>query len=301
MTRLFVQVALATALSASAATSHAGTVEASLAYNTLGRTNTSWLVSGSHSVSDPNSVSIQQEDMVPVTPMPGYASGYSYFMGGGGMAAANGSLSSSVRLYAGGRFQNDLRWAQSVTNTSGNTQQYSMDFEIGSIMATLGGWSGDHSLREFLAGFQIQILVNGVAVWNTATTVGLVHDLMTFSQTGADIGSAYLQDRPSQDGEVYYSHGGYKGATKLGQFADGSTFTVEYLMSTFVDWNDPEGCVFECGGISLDINDPFAIGGGFLIQGDDATGTVPEPGPLALLGVALAAAAWRRRSASRAA
>jgi len=302
MTRLFVQVALATALSATAAASHAGSVGASLSYNPLGRANTpSVLVPGSYSVSDPSAVSVTETDLVPVSPMPDYAYWISSYMGGGGMAVANGSLMSSLRLKAGGRFQNDLRWAQSVTNTSGSTQQYGMDFAIGSIMASMGGWSADHSQREYLAGFQIQILVDGAAVWNTATTVGLVHDLMTFNQTGADIGPGSLQDRTHPDGEVFYSHGGYKGVANLGQFANGSTFTVEYLMSTFTDWNDPAGCAYECGTVSFDINDPFTIGGGFNIHSKDATNTVAEPGPLALLGVALVAAALRRRSASRAA
>ena len=303
MTRLFVQVALATALSATAAASHAGSVGASLSYDPLGRANTSWnsssLVPGSYSVSDPSAVSVNVTDLVPVSPLPSHF--FSTFMEGGGMATANGSLMSSLRLKAGGRFQNDLRWAQSVTNTSGSTQQYGMDFAIGSIMASMGGWSADHAQREYLAGFQIQILVDGAAVWNTATTVGLVHDLMTFNQTGADIGPGYLEDRTHPDGEVFYSHGGYKGVANLGQFANGSTFTVEYLMSTFTDWNDPAGCAYECSTVGLDINDPFTIGGGFNIHSKDATNTVAEPGPLALLGVALVAAALRRRSASRAA
>lgn len=285
-----VLVSLAVALPMAQAS--AGTVSASIQYDTLGLDHTSWLTPASVSASDAAAVYLSADDLPPIDLGIGYNLHHTTYMRSQASSTMDGSLSSYVGLRAGGSLTAQSAWSDSFTNTTGGAQAYQMNFSIGGFGASLGGWTNDQSTRDYRASYEASILVNGVSVWSSSQMVTLTNGVATVSKSGVDIGNGTLEPAFGDNDYWRYSVGGYSGVANLGSFGAGRSFNVQYLLTSRVYWNDPNGCSYECGSVSAGVGDPFVVNGSAV-----TVAAVPEPETWALLlsGLGLMGGVARRR------
>lgn len=274
----------------------AATVTSSIHYDTLGLDNTSWLAPASVSVSDPVSAIVSMSDLPPIPFYGGYNLYHDTYLGGGALSHVNGTLASSVDMRAGGRLVAQTEWSDSFTNTSGAAQSYAMSFSIGGFNAYLGGWTSNHATRDYRGAYEASILVNDVAVWSSGQVFSLQNSTGSLSKSGVDIGTGTITPAVEESDYWQYQLGGYSGTAALGSFAAGQSFNVKYVLRSIGYWSDPDGCSYECGGVSAGIGDPFTVGGSGV-----SVAAVPEPETYALMlaGLGLMGGVARRRKAAR--
>jgi len=290
MKNKFSRSLLALSLASAGWSAQAATVEASIAYDTMDRHNTSWLVPAQHGQTSNSVAQVSVNDFAPI----GNAGHWTY-MQGVSRINSDGSLGTDMSLSAGGQLKTQLRWSQSFSNDSGEAQNYAMQFNIAPVHLSMGGWSANHEQRDFRAGFDVQILLNGSLVWNTGLSLGLIGNEEVLTRTGAFLGEGTLQSRADIHDEMFFNLGAYLGQVDLGQFGAGNSFTIEYVLNAALDWSDPYGCAYECGGIVLNLGDPFNFNAGIQVQGQPAGQAVPEPGTLVLLASGLLGLGLSRR------
>lgn len=280
---------LAAALSLSPAV--AGTMTASIAYDTAGLSDSSWLVPASASISDPVSANASVDDLPPI-PYYGYNLYHSTYMWGNAASNISGALSTAADLRAGGILQSTASWSESFTNTTGGASAYQIHFSIGAFNASLGGWSSNYATRDYRGSFAADILVNGVSVWSSGQVFSLQAGSAGLQKTGTDIGTGTVTPASNSEGYWQYEIGTYNGTASLGTFAAGQTFNVQYVLKSTAYWHDPDGCAYECGSVFTSIGDPFNNGG----TGISVT-AVPEPETYAMLmaGLGVLGATVRRR------
>lgn len=254
----------------------AADLQATLRYRTLGLEHTSWLVDADAQRQSGELAEVSVSDF-PAIPYAGTFLYHGTYMGGGGSVAENGSLSGNLSLNAGGELTQTLVWRQTFSNLSDSAQAYALRFAIGPFSSSMGGWSADHSLRDYQAGFRLDILVNGNPVLQGSQTLRLAQGLATLTAQGASFGTGTLAQAQEENGYADYTLDTFEGQVGLGSFASGASFDVEYRIQLMARWDDPAGCAYECGSVSLTLQDPFGVGGGLQVS------AVPEPASSLLL------------------
>ncbi|QDQ29316.1 PEP-CTERM sorting domain-containing protein [Chitinimonas arctica] len=209
---------------------------------------------------------------------------------------ASGQMEVAIdRLRAGGRVDSVASWHDTINNQSGNSQNYRMNLDLSSLNASMGGFISNTSQRDFRAGFVANVLVNGISVWQTAQTFKLTGNQASVVKNGVDIGDATVTQGGSDNADFSFALSNYQGSANLGSFASGQSADVTYQLSTFAYWDDPAGCSYECGQVSIRAVDPLGAGGSRIVSAP-----VPEPESYALLlgglGVVAGVVARRRRA-----
>lgn len=177
-------------------------------------------------------------------------------------------------------------FTDTFTNTSGQTQSYSFDFHLTNVSLYSRSYFGVPVESKVTA----DILINGVSVWNTSQSWLEDQNGSHFFSDGADISSGLTIN---QWGWRTYD---YSSSVNLGSFASGSSFTVQYVLSSYATASDPHNCGYECQEARATIDDPFAVNAASAIH---VTSSVPEPETYALFAAGLAMVFGARRRATR--
>lgn len=196
--------------------------------------------------------------------------------------SASGYMNSSVNLNVGGTGLASSVWHTSFVNGL-VPMSYSMNIDITGGYVSMGGWTSNVATRNMQGGFIADISVNGQSVWAASQTLTLNGTGATLTQTGTPVAYEDIWYQPAADYEkqqASYTITGFAGAVNLGSFAAGQAVDVTYTLSSFARWEDPDGCAYECGGVSASIADPLQISGA---GGARITAAVPEPESYALM------------------
>lgn len=178
-------------------------------------------------------------------------------------------------------------FTDTFTNTSGQSQNYSFDFHLTNVSLYSRSYFGVPVESKVTA----DILINGVSVWNTRLSWLEDQSGSHFESSGADISSGAIAN---PFGWLSYD---YTGSVNIGSFANGSSFTVEYVLSSYATVSsDPNNCGYECQEARANIDDPFAVNAASAIR---VTSSVPEPETYALFAAGLAMVIGARRRAMR--
>ncbi|HEU4775207.1 MAG TPA: PEP-CTERM sorting domain-containing protein [Telluria sp.] len=264
----------------------AADVAGQISYRNLGLANSENMADASAQASDSHIVGLDSTAFPSRAPYPGYR----HYVNLTAAANDSGALQSVANLRAGGLGVATSEWHDTIVNRNGHSQNYAFHFALSQGQLELGGWSADHSTRDYRAAFSAEVLVNGVSVWRTER--GLSQDASGFhrSASGADIGAGSYANTGSIG---TYTLDSYNGTLNLGQLNAGQALDVRYVLTSRSYWNDPDGCAFECGGVSASVADPLGV------DGNRITAAVPEPESCAMLlgGLALLGFAARRKRA----
>ena len=267
----------------------AATVSASLAYDTLGLSNTGGRVPASVSAPNNSMVHRTQWDFGAWDP----------YRAGGAYSSVSGKIQVDTSLTGGGRIDAVSTWSDTFTNLGSSAQRYGFNFEIEAVELEVGGWTGNLATRDFRSGFSASVLVNGTSVWNTSQVFLQDANGVRLEKTGFDIGDGVVTSRNRFSPRYMYSLAPFSGTANLGSFAAGETFSVTYMFSSFSYWDDPDGCNYECGVVSARASDPFGVNGGerLSVQPEKPVGTVSEPEiyPMLLVALGVMANVMRRR------
>lgn len=185
-----------------------------------------------------------------------------------------------------------------VQNDESFAQTFSYDFEI--LRGGLQAYGDDFASHSDIAtaGYNIDILLNGLSIWNSnaslTTTQGFNSNLQ---------GSGQMLGSYSSNSD-FYSWDTYNDTLNLGDVAANSSFNLAYRVTSFVSGNFTDGCVDELCGLNesyAQFGDPFSFNGtpifaNNLINSVAAPTTqVVETESLALASLGLLGLAFRRR------
>ena len=219
-------------------------------------------------------------------------------------------------------------YSDTITNNSGTDQAYNFDFTVIPGELALSG-SLPNSGESLFAEYQIDILVDGVSIWDSAASLSKTSgSSAVFSNYGSQSLGGILS---TTDAYTRYSWDEYIDSVALATLAVGESIDFEYRLMSHATGNSDcysgdyeenfDGVLFEldviqedgigfrggesmgtCGAIARS-GDPFHFGGSnpnFSSISSQAVNTanVPEPGILALFGLGFAGlfAAKRRKS-----
>lgn len=178
-------------------------------------------------------------------------------------------------------------WEQTVTNISGESASYQLDFSTGS-----GGISfSDHTNEDDgsifstgSSGYSIEVLLNGSSIWQSSAEISetqgalvgsgtdLTRSVYSFSESGVDLNGAL--DLPAWKFGDDVALSSYKFDPtnfnlSLGDLLDGESLTVTYMLSSFTD--------------SVNLGGTRIGGGPFASDSFAAISEVPLPASLPLL------------------
>lgn len=267
-------------------------VDAAVSYNTLGLAHTDYLADGRLERARPGSVSVNQSDLPPQPGGPAAAT----VLRLSASADESGQMDTSSRLSAGGYATSSATWIQRVQNDAGTAQDYSLALSLSNMELALGGWSGDYTTRDFRAGFDVDVTVNGVSVWHAGRSLLQSATGVHTATRGASLGGESLQLASNARGVSYFRVNDFDTQVNLGTLASGAGFYVAYTLRNFSYWDDPAGCIYECGWVSASISDPLSLAAGPV----SVVTSVPEPESYAMLLAGLGLLGMTRWRRSRA-
>jgi hypothetical protein len=144
------------------------------------------------------------------------------------------------------------KWEQTVTNNSGATSSYRMDFSPGKGSISLGSHTdpGTGKIGSGTSGYSVEVLLNGSSIWTSSAQIseiagsligaspGSTRSVYAFSKSGVDLaGTLNLTDwtfgDQFVDGSYKFTKNDYK--LDLGKLLDGETLTVTYLLHSFTN------------------------------------------------------------------
>lgn len=184
-------------------------------------------------------------------------------------------------------FVHELRakasFGESVTNTTGATQDYFFDFNVFGPRLEIADFAFG---ADATVQYSIEVLLNGLPIWDSAATLVGSGNGFTLTQSGTDLGATFFCvgaacNETSPGSRFGFSFGDFSGQLALGPVADGSSFTLETIMNASVT-----ALPFELGGLAL-IGDPNSIGSTPGVSGSVSTGVIPVPAAVWLFGSGL--------------
>ncbi len=204
-----------------------------------------------------------------------------------GSISTNASNNGSGQ-YGWGYLTSTAKFTETITNTTGQTQSYTFDFHVTGANLYIRAFD---NLSLGYASLSANILVNGANVWNTGAFMSTDQGGTLLTTSGA--GASAPQHTFSET--MTYSYD-YLGSLSLGSLAAGSSFTINYELSSTAAFNDRNNCGWECYEARASINDPFASSATV-----HQVSTVPEPESYALFLVGLGVVLGMRRRRAHAA
>lgn len=186
-----------------------------------------------------------------------------------------------------------------ITNDSSAGQHIDFSFLI--LSGALGlGYSSNYNDGNTLiqSGYSADIRVNGVSLWNSAANLTAVNDWWN----GQDLSTSGTALGALTKNGVSYEWGSYAGSLDLGYLAAGSSLTLEYQLSTYVNQYLADAGYAHTPEARFD--DPFSFSSTPIFDQSNFVATdngtppteTPEPAGTLLFGAGLAALAFRRKS-----
>lgn len=201
-------------------------VDVAVSYDSLGLGSARYLVSDSQQRTDAEAVALNQNDLAP--PPDGQRIGG--FLRAAASASRYGELDTNSWLATGGYASSTASWSESVHNTGVTARSYSLALSLSSMELGLGGWSADYSTRDFRAGFEVDVSVNGASVWHAGRSLSQSAAGVRAASHGQQLGAESLQIASSAGGYSSYGIGNYSTEVDLGTFAGGAGFNVVYTL-----------------------------------------------------------------------
>ncbi len=209
-------------------------------------------------------------------------------------------------------------WQATFTNTTGGPAQFSLDFFVDNAsLSSGGGFFGEFSSAVSAAAaagdyddydaylnavIKAEILVNGTSVYgfdaHLSADDGAVNPEFEFTAFNPQGISLPEFEEFLSDGDSFVFADAYGDTVNLGTFADGESFTVEYL-ATALALSEGLGGPFDENSVNAGFGDPLNANvtpppgfGNFQVN---AVAAVPEPMSLAswLLAMPFALLLWR--------
>lgn len=212
-----------------------------------------------------------------------------------------------------------LHQSATVTNNTGAAQNFTFNFFINAGSLTTSNSVGFSATESILAGYDLNILVNGSSIWNSAATLTTDANGSNIVKSGADLNSSI-----SSGSNYYWSS--FSDVLSLGTFQNNETFTLDYFLTTKTVNNFTTLITHNCYTSNYGYGDGYGYGYGsgsteycydseeggsaYARIGDPndidytridestigVTSSVSEPTSLVLVGAGLAGLAFRRRA-----
>jgi len=190
-------------------------------------------------------------------------------------------------------------WSDTITNTSGGPLSYDYGFSLTPARLTIYDWVNGPTM---LAAYEVRILLNGSAIFESTAELEGLRAGITLSETGTDLGgtSFGLDSSGVPAGNVFgYDFGSYSDTLSLGSLADGASLIISYEIIARVF---APGFESGAGAYIGDPNDPGSTPGfsGAITTSDIGQPLMaPLPAPFALTAVGLGLLALGRRMRRR--
>jgi hypothetical protein len=195
---------------------------------------------------------------------------------GASSGSYNGTAVNNDFASDGGTASASISYDVVVSNTTSSAQTYSFNFYLqeGSLALSLEG----NQIYPESATNTLEILVNGVVVWqSSATLMWSSATGVVLSTAGADLGYTSSSGWPSSSSYVFSA---YAGSVSLGALAAGESVTVTYLLVSSAD-ADVTGEPAGYGGSVASLSDPVSVSGESAFSVSIAA--VPEPNAYAMI------------------
>jgi len=231
---------------------------------------------------------------------------------------SGGEVDFAVSAFGVGIFDSfaSFSFTDTITNTSGGDLDYFFGFSVpgggldifGSVLPSTFGTT------TTTVGYELSILLDGDSIFSSDLSITASNaspGSATLTTVGGNPIGGSLEFNTVTDSffDVFYEISDYDDILSLGTLGDGDSFTLDYTLETFASTTGPAS---EChffdggeGGLDGGEGGDFVEGGPILEEclyadariGDPASPfAVPEPGTIAMFGIALAGLAAARRS-----